>query len=112
MTLLIGIVFLSACNKGDLPEETLPECIAAKIKILQAEDVWNPPASIWQYEYNGQVVYFIPQHCCDMQSILLDGNCKTVCIPDGGITGKGDGTCPDFFSSRKNEKLIWQDEGK
>jgi hypothetical protein len=74
--------------------------------------VRNPPGSIWRYEYNGKTVYYIPAYCCDMQSELFDGNCNKICSPDGGFTGKGDGKCSDFFTNRKNEKLIWKDERK
>jgi hypothetical protein len=34
---------------------------------------------------------------------------RLICQPDGGITGKGDGKCPDFDKNKTNEKLVWQD---
>ncbi|MBL7873139.1 MAG: hypothetical protein JNM78_16090 [Cyclobacteriaceae bacterium] len=80
-----------------------------KITELKNEEVRNPPASIWQYSYQGKTVYYIPQFCCDFPSVLLNPDCSVVCSPDGGITGNGDGKCADFFSSRKNEVLIWKD---
>ncbi|NQX30258.1 hypothetical protein HQN85_00860 [Pedobacter boryungensis] len=83
-----------------------------KIKQLKAEDVSNPPASVWQYEYNGQTVYFIPQKCCDLPSLLYDKDCNLICSPDGGFTGKGNGKCKDFFEKRTKEKLIWKDDRK
>ncbi|MHC2993269.1 hypothetical protein OB13_17390 [Pontibacter sp. HJ8] len=84
----------------------------AKIKKLKQEGVRNPPASVWQYQYNGQTVYYIPPHCCDAPGILFDANCNYICSPDGGFTGQGDGKCNDFFEKRTNEKLIWQDDRK
>ncbi|RZK59368.1 MAG: hypothetical protein EOO91_05460 [Pedobacter sp.] len=83
-----------------------------KIQKLKNENVANPPASVWQYEYNGQTVYFIPQKCCDIPSALYDSNCNLICSPDGGFTGKGDGKCKDFFEKRTKEKLIWKDDRK
>jgi hypothetical protein len=71
--------------------------------------VGNPPLSIWRYEYNRQSVYFVPAHCCDIASVVYDSTGTVFCSPDGGITGKGDGKCPDFFEQRTGEQLIWQD---
>ena len=78
--------------------------------MMLESEVANPPATVWQYEYKDQLVYFIPPQCCDVPSRLLDKNCNSVCSPDGGLTGKGDGKCPDFFEQRTNEKLIWRDD--
>jgi hypothetical protein len=113
ITLIIGILIsvLGSCEKSGLPSD-IPACILQKINEIQADEVRNPPASVWQYEYNQKTVYYIPAYCCDIQSQLLDENCNLICSPDGGLTGKGDGKCPDFFTNRKNEKLIWQDERK
>jgi hypothetical protein len=105
------IVDIPGCAKHNTVSD-IPLCIADKIKELQSENVRNPPASIWQYEYNGQKVYYIPSYCCDFQSQLFDSNCNLICSPDGGFSGKGDGKCPDFLTSRKNEKLIWKDDRK
>lgn len=109
--LMIILTFLSAgCVK---PFVTIgadaPPCIRALIIEMQKEEVRNPPASVWQYEYNGQTVYYIPPYCCDMYGTLYNSNCEIICHPDGGFTGKGDGRCTDFSSKRKNEKLIWKD---
>jgi hypothetical protein len=40
---------------------------------------------------------------------LYDAGGDMICAPDGGLTGKGDGKCPDFLSIRKNEALVWKD---
>jgi hypothetical protein len=93
------------CQKND----ELPAWINEKIEGFKSEPVTNPPRSIYQYEYNGQTVYFIPQICCDIPSILYDVRGNELCRPDGGITGTGDGKCPDFMETKTNEKLIWQD---
>jgi hypothetical protein len=105
------IITMAGCAKRDTPSN-IPSCIKQKIKEIQSEKVRNPPGSIWQYEYNGQTVYYIPQYCCDFPSQLFDSNCNLICNPDGGFSGKGDGKCPDFFANRKNEKLVWKDDRK
>ena len=109
--LLLLSLLLTGCTKNDVPKGT-PDCITDRITQLESLSVSNPPAKIWQYTYNRQTVYYIPPKCCDIPSVLLNENCNTICSPDGGITGGGDGKCPDFFKTRTNEKLIWADPRK
>jgi len=64
---------------------------------------------IWRYEYQGQQVYYLPfarTHCCDAMSMLYDSDGKLLCMPDGGITGDGDGRCPDFSPRRSPGVLV------
>lgn len=105
------VLLLTLTNCKKLPKGT-PSCIKAKIREIQSDKVRNPPGSVWQYDYNGQTVYYIPPYCCDIPSQLFDNDCNQICSPDGGLTGTGDGKCPEFFSKRKNEKLIWQYDRK
>lgn len=79
------------------------------IKQFENEPIGNPPLSIWRYEYNNQMVCFVPAHSCDIPGSVYDANGNIICAPDGGITGEGDGRCIDFFSQRTNEQLIWKD---
>jgi hypothetical protein len=116
--LMYGIAILLlpliACKK--LKDSKLPKdcakCINKEINNIKSKKVSNPAGSIWQYDYNGETVFYIPARCCDIPSRLMDNNCNFICSPDGGITGKGDGNCTDFFGKRTNEKLIWQDDRK
>lgn len=105
---IISLFFL-ACKKKNIIISKTPLCIQEKIDAYRLQPVQNPKASIWQYEYNGHIVYYTPPACCDQYGLLYDSACHIICAPDGGITGAGDGTCKDFFANRKNEKLIWQD---
>jgi len=111
IVLLITIsgIVLPSCKKLDVPSGT-PSCIKKKIRAIKKEDVRNPSASVWQYSYDGQTVYYIPSYCCDAMSELYDDDCNKLCSPDGGISGGGDGQCSDFFTIRTEEKLIWQDD--
>ncbi|MFD2245599.1 DUF6970 domain-containing protein [Pontibacter ruber] len=105
---LLASLSLTSCEKLDLPPG-VASCIEDKIREIKQQDVRNPPAAVWQYQYNGKTVYYIPSYCCDMYSELYDADCNLICHPDGGITGSGDGKCTDFFEKRTNEKLIWKD---
>ncbi|MBK8847742.1 MAG: hypothetical protein IPO27_14850 [Bacteroidetes bacterium] len=80
-----------------------------KITEYKSKAKKNPPVSIYQYCYNGKKVFYVTSYCCDIPSELLDDNCNTLCYPDGGITGNGDGKCTDFFDKRSDEHLVWRD---
>jgi hypothetical protein len=86
-----------------------PAFVDRLILQFESEPLGNPPRSIWQYDYGGRKVFYIPPVCCDVASELYDSDGGFVCRPDGGLTGRGDGKCPDFFSERTHERRIWID---
>lgn len=105
-----GLILLlfnyGSCNKALL----VPDCIVEKIKTIKAQPKWNPPAQVDEYLFNGRKVYLFSADCCDQYAELYDENCKLLCAPSGGITGKGDGNCPDFSTQAKHIRLIWKDD--
>lgn len=108
---IIALVIISAFVSCEKDEDLrgVPDCVKEIIQEIKSEPISNPPRSIWQYEYKGKVVYYIPPMCCDIPSRLIDSECNLICSPDGGLTGKGDGLCPDFSSEQRVGKLIWKD---
>ena len=102
------VLIITGCSPAAQGED--PAWVEDMVRKFQSEPAGNPPQSIWRYEYNGQVVYYIPPQCCDQYSRLLDMGGNLICAPDGGLTGQGDGRCPDFFDNRADEKLIWKDD--
>ncbi len=88
----------------------LPVCVSQLIAKYQEAPKENPPRKIYSYTYKGQTVYYVTAACCDMYSDLYDTDCKLLGHPDGGITGKGDGTLPDFSTTRSNEMVVWEDK--
>ena len=104
---MILIAFLVGCTPST--STSSPEWVVQLIQKFEHELVGNPPQSIWSYEYHKQVVYFVPAQCCDQFSTLYDASGTALCAPDGGLTGKGDGKCTDFFDQRSNEQLVWKD---
>jgi len=92
-----------------LSASEIPAWISEMIETFKSQPVGNPPQSIWQYEYHGQIVYYVPPQCCDQFSVLYDASGNAICAPDGGFSGTGDGHCPDFCQERTNEVLIWRD---
>ena len=104
---IIIIIFLAGCSQTT--QTGNPGWVDKLITKIESDPVANPPLSLWSYEYNGQAVYFLPAHCCDIWSVVYDADGNFICAPDGGFTGKGDGKCPDFFSERTSEVLLWKD---
>ena len=108
--ILVTSIFIIASCENSEPKGDIPECIEDKIESIKKQSVWNPPAKIYSYQYSGETVYYIPARCCDIMSELYDDSCNFICAPDGGVAGNGDGNCPDFFTNRTNEKLLWEDD--
>jgi len=108
LTSILLSLFLTSCEESTSLDGN-PKWVKRIVATYEKDPVGNPPQSIWQYEYKGQTVYYVPPQCCDQFSKLFDANGKVICAPDGGFTGNGDGMCSDFSQERKNEKLIWED---
>lgn len=107
--IFLGIAaLLSNCQDSDLNIDA-PSCIEHKIEAIIKKDVSNPPTQVWKWVVDGQTYYYITSDCCDQFNYLYNENCAVICAPDGGITGNGDGNCPDF-SSEIEKTLIWEDQ--
>jgi hypothetical protein len=99
------------CGCGGTPTSpsAVPDWLAALIAGFQSAPAGNPPQSVYRYTYNGRIVYYVPARCCDQFSTLYDTAGHALCAPDGGLSGHGDGRCPDFFQQRREGVLVWQD---
>ena len=102
-------LFVTKCKTSRELPDSVPACIKNKIEEIKKEPVWNPPAQVEEYNYNGKKVFLFSADCCDQYNMLYDENCKVICAPSGGFTGKGDGKCSDFFSTAKYTGLVWKD---
>ena len=98
----------TSCKKLDL-EVKVPNCVETKIKKIKKEKVYNPPAQVWKWEVDGNEYYMFTSDCCDQFDYLYDDNCDKVCAPSGGITGAGDGNCPEWTGAI-TKTLVWEDE--
>ena len=106
-----ALAFAAIAATGCAPKarDDRPAVVDSLIARLEAAPKANPPASIWRYRYKGALVYYVPPSCCDIPSELYDQAGNVICSPDGGLTGKGDGRCPDFFAARTDEVAVWKD---
>lgn len=100
---------LAACARSTDSEEDVPLWVTELIREFEREPVANPPAYVARYEYAGDTVYYVPPRCCDVPGTLYDESGTVICGPDGGLSGDGDGRCPDFASAARNERIIWRD---
>ena len=91
--------------------DSLPVCVKVLIEKMKSEPVTNPPRKIYSYKYLGKKVFYVPAICCDFFSDLYNDSCRLMGHPDGGFTGKGDGSIKDF-NTATDEKLLWADSRK
>jgi hypothetical protein len=92
--------------------QELPSFVEDLIENYKAEtDGLVSPVEIWQYEYDGEPVFYLPlarSHCCDIPSVLYSVRGELICRPDGGFTGDGDGRCPNFVARPAAGVLVWR----
>ena len=109
---LLIVVLSAGCGRHPVAPDsavTPPAWLTTLIQQLESKPVANPPAYVARYEYKGETVYFVPQRCCDVMSVVYRADGAVMCHADGGFAGTGDGRCPDFFAARRNERIIWSD---
>jgi len=106
---LLAIIFLE-CSTTKSQTQSVPSCINDKIESFKKQAKQNPPRTVTEYTYKGKKVYYISAVCCDQLSEVYDSKCNLLGYPDGGFTGKGDGSLPNFNKEAKDEKIIWKDE--
>jgi len=72
-----------------IKSQTKVETLIEEVKVVTTKGKCN---------YKGKEVNYKPaERCCDQMGEVRDTSGNIICHPDGGITGKGDGKCPDFF---------------
>lgn len=104
---VLSLAILSfSCEEEVIIEELT--CVQQKVEEFLAEPP-NAENKIYTFTYEGETVVYIPARCCDIPSEVYDLDCNFICSPDGGITGNGDGNCPNFFEKATNEELVWED---
>ena len=109
---LLTVVLSAGCSHTPAAPDApiaAPAWVTTVVQQLEAQPVATPPAFVASYEYKGDTVYFVPQRCCDVMSVVYRSDGTVMCHADGGLAGTGDGLCPDFFAERRNERIIWRD---
>lgn len=87
-----------------------PSWLIDSIGAILSRPFAAPAVTIWEYQYNGNVVYYRTNPCCNIPSDLYDQAGTLICNPDDGFSGSlNSGQCPDFFTSRSGGTLVWKD---
>lgn len=123
LVFLLAIVTVSCDHDAEMPDgskivrDSIPAgfdtsrihpCVQEKINFLEARGAAADTTAIIQFYYNGQLVYLYFTECCDQYNVLYDSSCQMICLPTGGLSGGGDGSCPDFTDRAVYIKKIWQ----
>lgn len=106
IVLLAVIMAVLALSNMGCGRNTEPAWVADLIEEFKNQPVANPPQSIWQCVYEGQIVYVVEGW--GASAYVYDCELNYVCQPLGGVTGWGDGKCRDFFDKCTDAKLIWK----
>jgi hypothetical protein len=111
ITLIILIACIASCttnkNQGNKGISGMPPCLVTKIEGMKT-DQHNSPETVTEYNYKGQPVFYLSMPCCDQFNTVYDGDCNYLGAPDGGLTGRGDGKLPDFFTNATDKKVVWK----
>lgn len=101
-------------SKGEsaVTKDSVPPCIRAKIDSFARLQPHEQPQSVVEYQYKGKKVYYVAMPCCDFFNNVYDADCKLLGSPDGGFTGRGDGSLPGFSKEATAVKQIWKPKGK
>jgi hypothetical protein len=106
---VFAILLLScSANKKVITDPDIPSCLEATIKTMAADPKKGSPLSVTRYTYQQKTVYYMVSPCCDKYNVVYDTACNILGYPDGGFTGRGDGSMNDFRKEATNEKLIWE----
>ena len=99
-----AILSLASCDK-DPVYHGVPDCIRGEIATQVADSTGLE--KVYEWRYDGEQSYLFEYGCCDRYNYLYSSSCAVVCAPSGGMTGKGDGQCPDL-ADRAEATLIWE----
>ncbi|UJR32531.1 hypothetical protein I4U23_019993 [Adineta vaga] len=109
-TFILAIIFIAiAASFSSATAKTaeIPKCIHKMIDGLNSTPRLSPYIRIDSYMYRGKITYLATSSCCDRFNPLFDGECRQICVPSGGFTGRGDGKCIDFGEKGQQLENIW-----
>jgi hypothetical protein len=100
----------SAAGVNSTGKDSILPCLRRMIDSAANEMPPTIPVQIDEYLHAGKTVYYVTADCCDFYNVVYDTDCKYICAPGGGFTGRGDGKCPDFFKEATLVRTIWKKE--
>jgi hypothetical protein len=100
----------AAIDAETAANDSLPVCLRQMIDKAKNDTPPTIPIQIDEYRHQDKKVYYVTADCCDFFNIVYTEDCKYICAPGGGFTGKGDNKCPDFFKEATLVRTIWKKE--
>jgi len=88
---------------------SLPVWLQERVASYATSALGSVPDEVWQFEYRGKTVYYIPAPCCDQFDSLFAADGTYLCAPSGGYSGYGDQRCSDALLKPKEMTRVWQD---
>ncbi len=107
--LLFCTIAIFSCSETNKIGSTLA-CTQKLIDTALAKPKGALFTRIESYLYQNKTVYLYIAGCCDRYNEVKDANCVYLFSPSGGVTGKGDGTHPAFFTEAVFIAVIWEDK--
>jgi hypothetical protein len=116
------VLSISACaQKTSEPHisaklDTTVPWLQVKIWEYQNQSVTYPPRKVIKTTFEGKVVFYVPERCCDIPSELYAEDGALICYPGGGFAV--DLKCPmfkiEYLDNIKNKKtsIVWEDKRK
>jgi hypothetical protein len=109
LSVVVIITLLASCSnsKKALVQSQVPACLLLKIQQMTDDSSKGEPLYVTMFDFRGKKVYYVAAACCDKYNMVFDKDCNLLGYPDGGFTGKGDGSLPNFRQEATNGMAIW-----
>lgn len=95
---LLGLFFLSNCDRKDDDSNDYPECLNSQIQVMLQSPIQNPKATIKKFKYQNKIVFYINPNIPDGVNTVVDESCNIICS-DGSIAGQTSNPCIDWNSA-------------
>ena len=89
-------------------QSKLPDWLKNRIAKIEATPKFAEATAIWKIKYKKKDAYLFVAPCCDQFSSLYNAAGLALCSPSGGITGRGDGKCPDSITPKTKFVVVWK----
>ena len=105
---IVIALFAVGCDGESQIDVDAPNWLRAEIRRLSSEADPNVPVVVTRSQYRGETVYYTSPGVPDGLGVLFDAEGNVLCHPDGGLDGRGNGMCADFFAARVNDTILWR----